>query len=141
VVPVAAAFIALDDTTLANYCIYATRVLEQKVIWAGYAATGTQALGWPRKYAEDKYGMSVPSDEVPPQVIAVTCELARWLQDNDPADGQDVANLKQITVDVVDVVFQDPTSQTSYPTIFNQIIAGLGQLQIGGRGFKRVVKA
>lgn len=141
VVPDAAAFIALDDATLANYAIWATRTLDQKTVWKGYRVLDTQALEWPRNCVYDKYDRPVSADSVPAQVMAVTCELARWLQDNDPTDGQDVSNLKQIVVDVVDIVFQDQTTQTSWPTIFNQIIDGLGRLNVGSRGFPRVVKA
>ena len=141
VVPDAAAFVAQDDAVLGQYVIYATRVLDQKTLWKGYRATSTQALEWPRQYVYDKYGNPVAADAVPTQVKAVTCELARWLKENDPAGGQDVQHLKQITVDVIDIVFQDQTSQSSWPTLFNQIIDGLGRLNIGSRGFPRVVKA
>jgi hypothetical protein len=141
VVPDAAAFLAQTDDVLSQYAVWATRVLDQKTLWQGYRATTTQALEWPRNYVTDKYGNAVAADSVPAQVKAVTCELARWLKDNDPADGQDVQSLKQITVDVVDIVFQDQTTQTSWPTIFNQIIDGLGRVNVGARGFPRVVKA
>lgn len=141
VVPDAAAFVAQDDDVLGQYVIYATRVLDQKTLWKGYQPTTAQALAWPRQYVTDKYGNSIPSNIVPPQVKAVTCELARWLKENDPADGQDVQRLKQVTVDVIDIVFQDQTAQSSWPTLFNQIIDGLGRLNIGSRGFPRVVKA
>ena len=141
VVPDAAAFLAQTDDVLSQYAVWATRVLDQKTFWQGYRATTTQALEWPRNYVTDKYGNAVLATIVPAQVKAVTCELARWLKDNDPSDGQDVQNLKQITVDVVDIVFQDQTTQTSWPTIFNQIIDGLGRVNVGGRGFPRVVKA
>ena len=141
VVPDAAAFHTLTDDVLSQYVVWATRTLDQKTFWQGYRATDTQILEWPRKYVTDKYGNTVASNIVPLQVKAVTYELARWLKDNDPADGQDVQSLKQITVDVVDIVFQDQTTQTSWPTIFNQIIDGLGRVNVGARGFPRVVKA
>ena len=141
VVPDAAAFLAKTDDDLGAYVVWATRTLDQKTFWQGYRLTDTQALEWPRKYVVDKYGRGVPSNIVPAQVKAVTCELARWLEDNNPADGTDFTNLKQITVDVIDIVFQDQTTQTSWPTIFNQIIDGLGRVNVGSRGFPRVIKA
>lgn len=141
-VPAAAAFLDLSDDEIGGYLVWSTRVLDQKTMWKGCEVKpGVQVLDWPRLGAVDKYGYCIASDVVPPQVIAVTCELANWLLTNNPADGSDVSNLKQITVDVIEIVFQDATSQTNWPTIFNQIIAGLGQLKVGGRGFGRVVKA
>lgn len=140
-VPAAADFLALDDTVLTQYAVWATRTLDQKATWKGYAATDTQALAWPRACVTDKYGLVIDSDVVPPQVKAVTSEMARWLVANNPSDGSDVSNLKQITVDVIEVIFQDQTSQTNWPTIFNQIIDGLGSIKVGGRGFPRVIKA
>lgn len=141
VVPDAATFLALNDDALGGYIVYATRVLDQKTMWKGYRTTTTQSLDWPRTYAYDKYDQPIATDVVPEQVKAVTAELARWLQNNDPADGQDVTNLKQITVDVVELIFQDQTTQTNWPTLFNQILEGLGKFQVGSRGFPRVIKA
>jgi len=141
VVPDAATFIALSDDVLGQYVIWATRTLDQKTLWKGCALTDTQALAWPRQFVYDKYGKAVASDSVPSQVKAITAEFARWMQDNDPSDGSDISNIKQITVDVIDIIFQDQTSQTNWPTIFNQIIDGLGRMQIGAKQSGRVVKA
>lgn len=132
---------ALTDARKEYLLAYATRYIDQKVNWKGSKATTTQGLRWPRSYVYDRDGVAIDDDVIPQQVEQVTCEVARWLLDNNPVAGPDVENLKKVVVDVVEIEYQDQTSQTSFPTIFNDILQGIGTFRIGGRGHANILKA
>lgn len=131
---------ALSDDQKEFYLAWATRILDQKTEWRGYINADSQALRWPRKGVTDRDYRTVETNEVPNPVKAATCELAKWLMTNDPTTGQDTDYLKRIKVDVIEIEYQDGTSQSSYPTILNAILAGVGHFRIGSRGFGRIVR-
>lgn len=139
--PNAADFIALSPEMHQFYLGWATRVLDQKTDWKGTKNSATQGLRWPRTGVFDRDGLAISSTIVPREVKAATCELARWLLTNDPAAGQDIERIKQVVVDVVEIMFQDDDSQSSYPSIINAILTGLGGFRIGNRQFAKIIKA
>lgn len=145
IVPSAADILALDDADLGQYAAWATRLLDQKTKWKGYKDCypdgHVQGLAWPRTRAVDKYGFLLSSTVVPAQVKAATIELMRYIFAADPTTQQDVSNLKEVDVDVIKIIYQDGTAQTTYPPLLNQILEGLGYLEVGSAGFGRVVKA
>jgi hypothetical protein len=137
--PNATAFLDLDATTQEYYLGWATRILDQKVMWNGRAATTTQALAWPRIGVRDRYGVSIGGSVVPREVKDATVEMARWLISNDPTSGRDVENLRRVTVDVIELEWQEGVSQSSLPSLLSQILKGLGQFQ-SNRGFGKILK-
>lgn len=145
IIPGEAELTPLDDDTLQNYAMWSTRIIDQKVKWKGCRETWPdghiQGLQWPRVAVADKYGQLIPSDIVPSQVKAATIEFMRYIKDTDPTTGQDVTNLKEVDVDVIKVIYQDGVAQTSYPSLINQLLEGLGFMKIGTAGFGRVIKA
>lgn len=120
---------------------WASRILDQKTDWKGNRAVTTSGLRWPRSYAYDRDGILVDDGIVPPAVKQATCELAKYVRATDLTVGPDVENIKRITVDVIEIEYQDQTAQSSVPTIINAILTGLGSLRVGGRGFGKIVKA
>lgn len=120
---------------------WASRVLDQKTIWKGYAVSATQAMGWPRTHVTDRDGYAVDSDIVPTPVKHATYELAKYLNTNDLTTGPDTTDFRRIVVDVIEIEYQEGVSQNSIPTILKDILTGYGVFRIGGRGAGRIVKA
>lgn len=120
---------------------WATRVLDQKVVWKGTKTTETSSLRWPRTGLYDRDGISVDTDEMPLQLLQVTCELAKFLEGTDPTTSQGGDALKRIAVDVVEIEYQDGATQPEAPPILNQLLRGLGFYPTsGGFSFGRIVK-
>jgi len=138
--PSSATWEALTDEQKQFYLAWATRLLDQKTEWRGFINEDDQALRWPRKGAADRDYRTVNTNEIPNPVKAATCELAKWLMTNDPTTGQDTDYLKRIKVDVIEIEYQDGTSQSSYPSIINAILEGIGHFRTGSRGFGRIVR-
>ena len=83
----------------------------------------------------------IADDVVPEAVKQATCELAKFLQENDLTVGKDIENMKRIVVDVIEIEYQDQTTQSNVPTIINAILTGLGSFRVGSRGFGKIIKA
>lgn len=66
------------DTTKQAAIIKATQFLDASYVFNGYPLRETQALAWPRAYAEDKDGRPIRSDIVPAAVKHATFELALY---------------------------------------------------------------
>lgn len=124
-----------------EYLQWATRILDAKVKWRGLKRSETQALAWPRTGAYDREGYAIASTIVPKPVKAALFELMKYLHTNDLTSGPDVGNLKSVKVDVVEVVYQDDTSQSTLPSIINYLLTGLGRMLHGGSTFGRILRA
>lgn len=132
---------ALTDEQKENLLSWATRFLDQKAKWKGSLTSETQALRWPRTgvYTRDK--IAIGSTTIPQQLKDATCEVAKFLIDNDPTGGQDVDNFKRIAVDVIEIEYQDMTSQTTFPSQINSILAGIGYISIGRKQATKILRA
>lgn len=138
----AAAFAALaNDAAREHRLAWATRILDQKTRWRGHKAVEASGLRWPRTYVCDRDGIAIEDDVVPRQVKEAVLELAKYLQTNDPTTEQDVEAVKRAKVDVLEIEYQDDTSQTTVPPIINQILSPLGYFQVGGSMFIPIVKS
>ena len=121
---------------------WATRILDQKVQWKGNKTTDTSALRWPRTGVFNRDGIVVAVNEIPLQLQEVTCEMAKFLATVDPTTSQGGDALKRISVDVIDIEYQDNVVQPEAPPILNQLLRGLGFYPVvGGHQFVRIVKA
>lgn len=132
---------ALTDTEKQQYLSLATRYLDQKVDWKGNIADEDQALRWPRTGAYTRDGVAVGSTVIPRPVKDATCEMAKYLINNDPSAGQDTDVLKKVVVDVIEIEYQDGTGQPKVPSLINSILYGLGFFVSGGRGFGKILRA
>jgi len=55
----------------------ATAYLSSAFNWKGYRTSGrSQSLAWPRADVEDREGNTVPSDEIPVEIIQACCHIA-----------------------------------------------------------------
>src|SRR5262245_46245740 len=59
--------------------IWATRLLDEQVIWVGTPASATQALEWPRLDVVDSRGRPVDSATIPEDIERATAEYAAAL--------------------------------------------------------------
>jgi hypothetical protein len=120
---------------------WATRALDQKVVWKGVRTTSTQALAWPRCGVYNRYGELIGDDEMPEQLRQATVEFAKYMAATDPTTGSGVDYIKAVKLDVLEVEYMDGTSQTSIPNFLNSILRGLGYYPLpGGMYFGTVVK-
>lgn len=133
---------ALTATQQQHRLAWATRILDQKTYWRGTRTANTQALRWPRSGVYSKDGELVDDDEIPIEIVAATCELAKYLNTstNDLTVGPDATNLKRVKADVVELEYQDGVQQSTVPSIINAIISGLGVFRAGGSSFARISK-
>lgn len=136
--PNADGWVALATEDKEFYLSWATRLLDQKTDWRGYLADETQSLRWPRQYVTDRDGRAILSTVIPNAVKDATCELAKWLLTNDPTSGPDIDYLRRIKVDVIEIEYQEGSTQSVYPSILNAILRGLGVFRIGSTGFGRI---
>lgn len=130
-------------TTEKEYLLgWSTRILDQKIKWKGTKDTTTQALEWPRDGTYDRNGVAILDTVIPQQLKDATCEFAKFAQTNDPTTGSGVDFIRAITLDVLEIEYQEGTSQSSFPTLLNSILRGLGTYPVpGGFGFNKIVKA
>lgn len=137
----APAWTALTSEQKQELLGWATRVLDQKVVWNGVRTTDTQALAWPRQSVYNRYGELIDSNEIPFQLEQATAEFAKYLAANDPTVGSGVDYIKSVRLDVLEVEYMDGTSQTTFPNLLNSILRGLGYYPVpGGMYFGKVVK-
>lgn len=137
----AATWAALTTTEKEYLLGHATRVLDQAVIWKGTKYTEAQALDWPRTGVYTAEGYSIDVDEIPQRLKDATCEFAKFMQTNDPTVGTGVDYIRRITLDVLEIEYQDGTSQSSFPSLLNKILEGLGAYPIPGQSqFAKISK-
>lgn len=63
--------------------VWATRMLDEQIEWAGEKTTVEQALRWPRGGAYDRDGIEIDSEIIPTFLKHATAELARYLLSSD----------------------------------------------------------
>lgn len=137
----AAAFGALGADAQEKRLAWASRVLDQKTRWKGEKAVAASGLRWPRTCVYDRDGIAIEDDVVPPQVKEAVLELAKYLATNDVTTEQDQEAVKRAKVDVLEIEYQEGTTQTTVPPIINQILRPLGTFQVGGSQFIPIVKS
>lgn len=121
---------------------WATRILDQKVTWRGTKATDSNPLRWPRAGVFDRDGVVVLSTVIPEQLKQAVCELVKLTTEVDPTTSQGGDALKRLSVDVIEIEYQDDVVQAEAPPILNQILRGLGSYPTsGGHQFARIIKA
>jgi hypothetical protein len=90
--------------------VWATRVIDTRYTWAGYAASITQALGWPRSEVWDRHRKAyLDTTVVPDEIKWATAELARLLISSDRAAETDVERqgITDLTAGPVSLSFRD----------------------------------
>jgi hypothetical protein len=132
---------AYTATEKENLLRMATRVLDARTSWEGHKQVDESALRWPRKHVRDRDGLLVDSDLVPQAVKDATCELARIIDNEDITTGQDVENVRMLKLDVLEIEYQEGSSQQRVPQHLNHVLRGLGFFMSGTTAFGRIRKA
>lgn len=133
-----AAWDALDEPSKEAVLIYASRYLDNRTDWRGQKSVPTSGLRWPRMGVSDRDGIPIEDDEVPVEVKQATAELARFLAQNDLAASRPQDGLKQVTADVVTLIFNENYRLPKMPSEVAWILSGLGTVTGGGRGFGKI---
>ena len=124
--------------------VWATRLLDEQVEWAGWKTTQEQALRWPRSGAPDRessaslsmayydYGVTLASNIIPVWLKNATAELARTLKASDRTADLSTVGYSEITVDKLNVL----------PDSVLAMVLPYGRVQrSGGITFARLVRA
>lgn len=131
---------ALTVTEKENTLKWATRVLNNKASFEGSKKYEAASLRWPRTNVCDVDGIEVDDTTVPRQITSATIELVRILLEEDITTGQDISSLKRILVDVIEIEFQDETTQGRIPSYLNATLGGLGWIVSGPRQAVGIVR-
>lgn len=142
ILPDTTAWDALSDPDKEDYIKWATRTLDAKSTYNGTKVYETASLRWPRSGVKDKDGYLVADDIVPLPISDSTAELVRMLLTQaDLTSENSVDYLKKVVADVVEVEYQNNTSQSKVTEYINAIMSPLGWFNTGGTGFGRIRKA
>ena len=136
-----ATWTALDNDEKEIFLAWSTRIVDQKVRWRGDKTDEDSALRWPRTGVYDRDGVLIEDNEIPLQLKELVCEFVKFLQSADPTTSQEVSNIKREKLDVLEIEYQDQTSQSIYPPIFGQLLVGIGSFPNGVYAFGRIRRA
>ncbi len=97
--------------------VWATRLLDEQVVWNGFKKTSAQALAWPRSYVYDREGYLVSSSIVPTAVKNATAELARYLISSDRTSetNADLAGFKSLKVGPLEMTLDKSSKLPTIP--------------------------
>lgn len=129
-----------DDVTKGNLIIWASRLIDERVIWHGRKTFPTSGLAWPRIRVRDKECLLIDDNVVPNAVKIAVSVLADQLLAGDPEVLNSANNLTMLMVDVITLKFDANIAQNTYTTELNFILKGLGYLSFGRGGPKRIIK-
>lgn len=122
-----------DDDTKVRAIISATRELSTRSDWCGMRVTDTQALSWPRQYAEDPDSpwpgsLFFTTSEIPQRVKDATCELTIQLLAQGTTDfslADTTSNVRVKTVGPLTTEYFDPYQRvqglTKFPLVLGMI--------------------
>lgn len=131
-------WVALADDVKEQLLAWSSRILDQKCLWNGIPVTATQPVRWPRRGAYDRDRYMVSETTIPRQLKEAVCELLKYVRVTDPTVGVDVQSVKRVVADVIEIEFQEGTSQSTVPSILNAILDNLGVYRVGGSGSARI---
>jgi len=113
----------VDDKEAA--LIWSTQVLNGLVVWTGAATDGIQRLSWPRNGMYTRNGYPIPNTEIPPDLKAAQCELARQLSVTDLTADNDVIkqDIRSLTAGSVSLSFGGVNHQYDYLGVWPDVTA------------------
>ena len=109
--------------------VWATRLLDENIEYAGYKKTEDQALRWPRTSVLDVDGYAVNDDAIPAQIRDATIELARNLLAEDSTKKPDTLGFSKMSVGPLslDIDKQDRDSIKVIPESVKTILGVFGR--------------
>ena len=105
-----------DDKEIA--LMWATRLIDEMVIWNGSVTGSTQALAWPRDAVYDRYGYSIANTTIPTWLKEATAEFGRQLiAENRTAEtNRDLVGFSEIKVDTLELKVDSMQSKQTMPS-------------------------
>ena len=116
---------ANDDTKEAAL-MWATRLLNDLINWAGYKTSQGQALRWPRNFVYDLDGYLLDSGAIPDFLKSATSEYARNLIDSDLTEGNAMAGFKSLKIDVLEMEVDKYSQAATIPPVVWDMIKQYG---------------
>lgn len=135
----ASAWTAASTSNKEAALIWATRLLDEQVDWAGGQASTTQALRWPRLGVYDYDGNEFPSNAIPAWLQHATAELARMLLGEDRT-AERVIGLSSVRAGEVSVDFDRHDVKPILPPAVRSLIQRYGRLIGPGTGTASLVR-
>ncbi len=114
--------------------IWASRLLDESIVWDGVKATKDQALQWPRHGVRDRGGFVIDSDSIPAGLNNATAELARCLlsEDRTAFDDQDTRGFRRIKAGSVEVEIDRSDRKSVLPPRVVDMLRPYGRPQAAG---------
>ena len=106
--------------------VWATRLLNSKAVWYGKKTYTTSALPWPRTSVKTKDNDLIGYNVIPHQLKEATAEMARYLVEVDRTKEQERDGVTRLSVDVIDIRFDQNYRLPSLPTLIWEILSELG---------------
>ena len=112
------------DITKTAALVWATRLLDEQIIWDGAQTTETQALRWPRGAILDQDGNEFDEDTIPQFLKNATAEYARYLIGANRTAEADTKGIRSVKAGELEVIF-DKYDRTGVipPSVFSMIKA------------------
>ena len=125
---------ALSLQAKQNLLMYVSRALDARALWNGSKATTAQALEWPRKEVEDRYGNVVSDASVPYNIRWAVVELAKANIASDKLSvGIPTSVISEVKADSITVKYADATAvaanQFKLPEIVSDLLRGYGTVR------------
>ncbi len=99
----ASTWLQATDSQKEKALMWATRLLDEQVVWSGFKRERSQALQWPRNGVTDKAGYIIDSNVIPQVVKDAISELARYLMTSDRTAEADTIGFKRIKAGPVEI--------------------------------------
>jgi len=104
-----------DDDDKEAALQWATRLIDEKIDFAGYKTSSTQALEFPRSGLYDRGGNSIGSGTVPTWLKNATAEYARYLIGEDLELSSGLSGFKELVVGPIEIVVDKADRKTAMP--------------------------
>jgi hypothetical protein len=119
--------------------MWATRQLDDMIMWVGTRVSETQALRWPREGVVDPDGNEVADDAIPKFLREATCEFARLLIESDREADSDTQGFKEIRAGSLKLVVDKHDRAETMPSAVWSMLMSYGELKrFGARLLDRV---
>ena len=125
----------LDDPEAA--LIWATRLLDERFVWAGTINSSSQALRWPRIGVYNDDGVEMDSATIPQWLKNATAELALKLAASDRTDDASSSGLRDMKVGPIELTFDKHYNIPTIPPSVIAMVASYGYLKTRRRKLVR----
>lgn len=146
---------SVTDKTAA--LLWATKIIDSRIYWAGNKADSLQALSWPRLLVPDPDPAYIPSislingfstagylpgDAIPVDIKTAQCEMAMALISSDLTAEPGSTGLNSLAVGSLKLDFADNRSQPeTFPRQVDEIITKYGTIRSAKTAVRKLVRS